>query len=298
MNTSEQRSLLKRIISTLLYRTAPLIKSDSLFLRIAFWSRMGYRLNLKEPRSFSEKIQWLKLYDRKPIYTKMVDKVSAKDYVASIIGEKYIIPTFAVYDNAEEIDWDALPEKFVMKCSHDCGSIIICKDKTTLDKDASKKIMEEGLKRRYYWQNREWPYKDVKPRILVEQYMEDKKTGELRDYKFFCFDGEVRAMFVASERQVKSGETKFDFFDEYYNHLPIINGHPNASVMPEKPFCFDEMKEIASKLSRGIRHLRVDLYEMNGKVYFGELTFSHWSGMVPFEPKEWDYIFGNWIKLP
>lgn len=294
----EKRSLLKRIISTLLFRTAPLIKSDSLFLRIAFWSRMGYSLDLKNPRSFSEKIQWLKLYDRKPIYTKMVDKITAKDYVASIVGEEYIIPTFAVYNNVEEIDWDALPDKFVMKCSHDCGSIIICKDKSTLDKETSKQLMKEGLKRKYYWQNREWPYKNVVPRIIVEQYMEDEKTRELRDYKFFCFDGEVKALFVASERQIKGCETKFDFFDENYNHLPIINGHPNASVVPEKPSCFDEMKEIACKLSKGMPHIRVDLYEMNGKVYFGELTFSHWSGMVPFEPMEWDYIFGQWIKLP
>lgn len=298
MKSSDNRSLLKRIISALLFRTAPLIKSDRLFLQVAFWSRMGYSLNLNNPRSFSEKIQWLKLYDRKPIYTKMVDKVTAKEYVASIIGDKYIIPTLAVYNNVEEIDWDALPEQFVMKCSHDCGSIIICKDKSMLDKETSKQIMKEGLKRRYYWQNREWPYKDVTPRIIVEQYMEDKKTGELRDYKFFCFDGEVKALFVASERQVKGGETKFDFFDVNYNHLPIINGHPNASVMPEKPLRFDEMKDIASKLSKGMRHVRVDLYEMNGNVYFGELTFSHWSGMVPFEPIEWDYTFGSWIKLP
>ena len=150
----------------------------------------------------------------------------------------------------------------------------------------------------YYYLGREWPYKNVKPRIIAEKYMEDSSTSELRDYKFFCFDGVVKALFIASDRQCKTEETKFDFFDENYNHLPITNGHPNASKIPEKPKCFEEMKKLACNLSVGIPHVRVDFYEVNGKTFFGELTFSHWSGFVPFSPEEWDRKFGEWIILP
>lgn len=288
--------ILKRVV---LNHLGSFIKDDATFIKLKWKvSDMQYLLNLENPKTFSEKLQWLKLHDRKPIYTTMVDKVEAKKYVASIIGEEYIIPTIAVWNSVDEIDWNVLPSQFVMKCSHDSGGIVICKDKSKLNKRKATEIMRKGLKRRYFWQNREWPYKDVIPRIIVEEYMEDKETNELRDYKFFCFDGVVKALFIASERQKKGEETKFDFFDENYNHLPIINGHPNAAVIPQKPIRFEDMKVLASKLSKGFPHLRVDFYEMNGKIYFGELTFSHWSGMVPFEPVEWDYKLGEWIILP
>lgn len=285
--------------SVLVNRIGPLVKNDEIFLKMKWKvSGMQYPLNLNEPKSFNEKLQWLKLYDRKPIYTTMVDKVDAKKYVASIIGEEYIIPTIAVWNNVNEIDWDVLPNQFVMKCSHDSGGIVICNDKSKLNIKKAIHTMKKGLKRHYFWQNREWPYKDVKPRIIVEKYMEDKKTGELRDYKFFCFDGVVKALYVASDRQKKGEETKFDFFDEKYNHIPFVNAHPNASIVPEKPSRFEDMKYLASKLSKGFPHLRVDFYEMNGNIYFGELTFFHMSGMAPFEPVEWDYKFGEWIHLP
>lgn len=287
------------LFRVLLSRLGPFIKNDATYLKMRWKiSDMQYPLNLDNPRSFNEKLQWLKIHDRKPIYTTMVDKIEAKKYVASIIGDEYIIPTIVVWDSVDDIDWDILPNQFVMKCSHDSGGIVICKDKSKLDRKSSIQIMKKGLKRHYFWQNREWPYKDVKPRIIVEKYMEDKLTGELRDYKFFCFNGTVRALFVASERQKEGEETKFDFFDEDYNHLPIINGHPNAAIIPQKPSLFEDMKTLASKLSQGIPHLRVDFYEMNGNIYFGELTFFHWSGMVPFTPVEWDYKFGEWIQLP
>ena len=145
---------------------------------------------------------------------------------------------------------------------------------------------------------REWPYKDVKPRIIAEQYMEDTKTKELRDYKFFCFDGDVKALFIATERQIVGDETKFDFFDAEYNHLPFTNGHPNATILPEKPVQFELMKQLAAKLSKGMPQARIDFYEVDGKVYFGEVTYFHWSGLTPFVPEEWDYTFGSWIRLP
>ena len=282
----------------LLTHLAPLIKSDSLYLKMKWRLRMGYPLNMKAPQTFNEKIQWLKLYDRKPIYTTMVDKYEAKKYVANIIGDEYLIPTLGIYNNADEIDFDALPNQFVLKCTHDSGGIVICRDKSLLNRGDARKVLNMYLHRRYYWRNREWPYKDVKPRIIAEEYMEDERYHELRDYKFFCFDGEVKALFVASDRQKNGEETKFDFFDADYNFLNIINGHPNSGVTPEKPQNFDVMKQLASKLSKDIPHVRVDFYEVNSKVYFGELTFSHWSGLVKFEPNEWDLKFGSWITLP
>ncbi len=281
----------------LLDKVAPLL-SDSTLIKLKWKLCMDYPLNLDNPKTYNEKIQWLKLHDRKPVYTTMVDKYEAKKYVAKIIGEEYIIPTIAVYDRVEDINFDALPDQFVMKCTHDSGGLVICKDKSKLDKEAALKTLNRFLHRRYYYQNREWPYKNVKPRIIVEKYMEDEKTKELRDYKFFCFDGVIKALFIASDRQAKDEVTKFDFFDAEFIHLDIKNGHPNASAPIEKPETFEEMKKLAEKLSQHIPHLRVDFYEVNGKAYFGELTFSHWSGFVPFEPREWDEKFGEWIKLP
>ena len=279
----------------LLYLIAPLIP-DEPYLKILFLWENGYKLNLVNPKTFNEKLQWLKLNDKNPTYTKMVDKYEAKDFVAGIIGDSYIIPTLAIYNNIDEIDFDALPNQFVLKCTHDSGGIVICKDKPHLNVKEAKDLLSRGLKKNYYLQNREWPYKNVKPRLIAEQYMEDE-TGELRDFKFFCFDGEVKALFIASDR-TKDVETKFDFFDENFNHLPFTNGHPNADVPPTKPVCFEEMKKLAAKLSKGIPHVRVDFYEIRGKVYFGEMTFFHWSGMRPFSPYEWDLTFGDWIKLP
>lgn len=228
--------------------------------------------------------------------TDIVDKYEAKRIVGEIIGEKYIIPTLGVWDRFDDIDFELLPNQFVLKCTHDSGGLVICKDKSKFDVSKAKSIIENCLKHSFYWGQREWPYKNVKPRIIAEKYMEDSITEDLRDYKFFAFDGEVKALFIATERQTE-GETKFDFFDSDFNHLNFTNGHPNAEKMPLKPQNFDLMKTLAAELSRGIPHVRVDFYEVNGEVYFGEMTFSHWSGMMPFDPEEWDYKFGNWIKL-
>lgn len=293
-NYIENPKVFKTVV---LNHLAPFIKDDAQFIKMKWKLCMDYPLNLDNPQTFNEKIQWLKLHDHKPIYTTMVDKYEAKKYVANIIGEEYIIPTIAIYDRIEDIDFAALPDQFVMKCTHDSGGLVICKDKSLLDKNSALKKLNHFLHRRYFWQNREWPYKSVKPRIIVEKYMEDSKTSELRDYKFFCFGGEVKALFIASDRQKKGEDTKFDFFDADFNHLDVRNGHPNADPLPERPLMFEKMKELAGKLSKGMPHLRVDFYEVDGKVYFGELTFSHWSGMIPFEPREWDYKFGEWIKI-
>ncbi len=271
---------------------------DRVFLCKKYWCTLDKELDVNNPQSYNEKLQWLKLYDRRPEYTRMVDKYEAKKFVAEAIGEEYVIPTLGVWDKFDDIDFDSLPEQFVLKCTHDSGGLVICKDKSRLDKKAAKKKINRCLKRNYYYSHREWPYKNVKPRIIAEAYMEDTKTAELRDYKFFCFDGEVKALFVATERQKVGEEVKFDFFDENFNHLPIKQSHPNAEIVPEKPEKFEEMKSLASALSKNIPHVRVDFYEVDGRVYFGEMTFYHFSGFVPFEPEEWDYKFGEWINLP
>ena len=271
---------------------------DSIFLKIKYKRAMKKKLNLKNPTTYNEKLQWLKLHDRKSEYTDMVDKYKAKKYVADRIGEEYIIKTLGVWNNFDEIDFDVLPEKFVLKCTHDSGGLVIVKEKSRFDKETARKKINACLKHNFYYAGREWPYKNVKPRIIAEEYMEDGKTAELRDYKFFVFNGVAKALFIASERQKEDEETKFDFFDMDYNHLSVRNGHPNAAIPPEKPETFDKMRELAEKLSVGIPHLRVDFYEVDGKIYFGELTFSHWSGMMPFEPAEWDKTFGDWIELP
>ena len=276
---------------------APILP-DELFLKVVFRYRVGYWPNIKHPRTYNEKLQWLKLHDRHPEYTQMVDKIEAKKYVASIIGDKYIIPTLGTWDTVDDIDWDSLPNQFVIKVTSDSGGIVVCKDKTKLDIEKAKAKLKYGWGKNYYNLRKEYPYKDVKPRIIAEQYMEDESGYELKDYKFFCFDGEPKIFFVATDRGKKDEDTKFDFYDIEFNHLPFLNGHPNARVAPTKPENFEEMVEVARKLSQGMCHVRIDLYNVKGKIYFGELTFFHWSGMTPFEPIEWDYKMGEMIKIP
>lgn len=273
---------------------------DRLFLMLKFRYKMGQWLWLSrknQPKTYNGKLQWLKLYDRQPIYTTMVDKSAAKEYVASIIGEEHIIKTLGVWERFDDIDFDALPRQFVLKTTHDSGGVVVCRDKATLDREAARQKLEASLRRDYYLGTREWPYKDVSHRILAEEYMVDESGYELKDYKWFCFNGEPRALFIATDRSNPDEDTKFDFFDADFRHLPFTNGHPNASRPIAKPTSFEEMKTLARKLSQGMPHLRVDFYDINGKIYFGELTFYHWSGFVKFEPKEWDTTFGDWLDL-
>ena len=272
---------------------------DEMFIRLNYLRRMKRLPDLKNPTTYNEKLQWLKLHDRQPLYTQLVDKYAVRRFVEERIGGEYLIPLVGgPWDSFDEIDFDALPEKFVLKCTHDSGGLVICRDKRALDREKARRRISQSLQQNFYYHNREWPYKDVRPRIIAEAYMEDASTSELRDYKFFCFGGEPKMLFVASDRQTAGEETKFDFFDMDYNHLDLRNGHPNAAVPPEKPAQFGLMRELAQKLSQGIPHVRVDLYEVNGRVYFGEMTFYHWSGMVPFDPPEWDERLGSWIRLP
>ena len=217
---------------------------DDIYLKLMYRIRMGKKLNLDNPQTFNEKLQWLKLYDRKDIYTKMVDKYEVKRYVAEKIGEEYVIPTLGVWERFDDIDFDKLPNRFVLKCTHDSGGLIICRDKKTLDLSKARKKIEQSLKTNFYWVGREWPYKNVKPRIIAEKYMEDETDHELRDYKFFAFDGVAKALFIATDRGNESVDSKFDFFDAEFRHLDFTKGHPNAKVPPHKPEKFQEMKKL------------------------------------------------------
>ncbi len=275
--------------------------SDEKFLKIKFELTFGKRLNLDNPQTFNEKLQWLKLYDRNPLYTTMVDKYKVKEYVANIIGKEYIIPTLGVWNNPEEIDFDKLPNQFVLKCNHNSGlGMYICKDKSNLDIQKVKKELSKGLKQNYYLTNREWPYKNVPPRIIAEQYMEDCKTKELRDYKFFCFNGKPSYCQVISDRNTNES---IDFFDMNWNFQNFTGLHlhkpfPHAKNIPQKPITFEKMKQICAILAKDIPFVRVDFYEINCKMYFGELTFFPATGFGQFYPNEWNKKIGDLLILP
>ncbi|MDD3747064.1 MAG: ATP-grasp fold amidoligase family protein [Anaerostipes sp.] len=272
------------------------VSADGLYLKLLYRNRMKKKLNIVHPKTYNEKLQWLKLYNRKPEYTMMVDKYEVKEYVSSVIGDEYIIPTIGVWNSFDEIDFDELPKQFVLKCTHDSGGLVICTDKTKLDMKKARKQITHCLKRRYFKNTREWPYKDVKPRIIAEKYMVDESGYELKDYKFFVFDGQVKSMFIATNRGLDS-ETCFDFYDRNFKHLPFTNGHPNSKRAIKKPENFEKMILLAEELGKDMPHARIDFYNINGDVYFGEITFFHWSGFKAFNPEKWDSQFGEWVKL-
>lgn len=306
----KKQTIAERVVMKLRYHHLLDWLPDKQYLRLMYWAILHKKLDLRYPKTFNEKLQWLKIYDRKPEYTVMVDKYAAKQYVADRIGEQYIIPTLGVWENFDDIDFESLPNQFVLKCTHDSGGLVVCKDKSKLDKVAAKEKIEKSLKRNYYWSGREWPYKNVPPRIIAEKYMsdsqgtngeeislKDNKVDDLKDYKFYCFDGAVRFVMINSDRN-SDKPTKADYFDRDFNWLDFTWGYGHAEVRPEKPDKFEEMITIAEKLSKGLPHIRVDLYECNGQIYFGELTFYDGSGFDEISPVEWDYKIGDYIKLP
>lgn len=270
--------------------------SDREYLEKKFYAMLGYSLDLSNPQTFNEKLQWLKLYDRKPEYTMMVDKYKVREYIKEKLGEEYLIPLLGVWDKAEDINFDKLPNRFVLKCNHNSGlGMYICKDKSKLTENqikAIRKNLAKGLQQDYYLTGREWPYKNVPRKIIAEKYMEDE-TGQLRDYKFYCFNGEPKIIMINSDREI--GKTKADYFDMDFNWLDLKWGYEHALVKPLKPINFEKMKELAVVLSKNIPELRVDFYEVNNKIYFGELTFFDGSGFDKIEPKEWDKKLGDWI---
>lgn len=267
---------------------------DKTYVKMAFKANMGKKLNLKDPKTFNEKLQWIKLYDRKPEYTTYVDKYKVREYIAEKLGEEYLIPLLGVWDNPDDIDFDALPDRFVLKCNHNSGlGMCICKDKSKLDIDKVKKELKKGLKQNYYLHGREWPYKNVPRKIIAEKYMEDE-SGELKDYKVMCFNG--KAKLIQIHRGRFNNHTQ-DFYDDEWNLKPITQGIPNSNTAMEKPAFLEKMLELSEVLSTNIPHVRVDWYYVENSLYFGEMTFFDGSGYYPFEPEDWDYTLGSWIKL-
>ena len=271
------------------------VEHDKKYLEILYKHRIGKKLNLEPPVTFNEKMQWLKLYNRNPEYIKMVDKYEAKKYVADIIGEQYIIPTLGVWNHFDEIDFDTLPNQFVLKCTHDSGGLFICKDKATLDKKAAKRKIEHCLGRNYFYNNREWPYKEVKPRIIAEPYLIDESEVELKDYKIFNFPGHPQIIEVDYDRFV---DHKRNLYNTDWEYIDLAIKYPtDPHHLIPKPQALDKMLELAGKLAEEIPHVRTDFYCIDDKLYFGEMTFYHESGFGKFTPESYDLEFGSWIEL-
>lgn len=295
--------LLKYRILLKLTRLFPYLLPDSWFLRAYYFINMGRELNLANPVLYSEKLQWLKIHNRKPEYVTMVDKVKAKDYVASLIGEEYLIPTIGAYDCFDDIDFDKLPNQFVLKCNHDSGNVVVCKDKHQLDIGKARKLLTDALNTDYYLLGREWPYKNVKRKIMAEAFLTAPDEPfynhlGMTDFKFSCFNGKVNDVMVCLERE--SGDTKFYFFDKNWNllryNLRGINATEGFTI--PKPENFEKMVEIAETLSKDIPYLRVDLYNLAGKIYFGEMTFFPCGGIDKNLLEETEKLYGNLMELP
>lgn len=264
---------------------------DSVYLKLRFKKIMMYPLDLKNPKTFNEKLQWLKLYNRKSEYTKMVDKYEAKKHVAGIIGEEYIIPTLGVWENVDEIDFDELPDQFVLKCTHDSGSYIICPNKNRLDIVSTKNKLENSLKHNFYWESREWPYKNVKPRIIAEEFI----GFYPKDYKFFVFNGDIDSIMVCKDRD--KGYPSFYFYDINWNRLYYQHEELEKNDQVEKPENLDLMVKLVKKLAKGFAHVRIDLYNVNGTIYFGEYTLFNQSGFDTDITYETDLMWGKLLTI-
>ncbi len=272
--------------------------SDKKYLKMTYRAMMGKKLDLDNPKTFNEKLQWLKLYYRPDIYTVYADKYAVREHIKETLGEEYLIPLLGVWEHPEDIDFDALPESFVLKCNHNSGKgMCICKDKNKLDRDKTLLELRQGINENYYLINREWPYKNINRRIIAEKFMVDESGGFI-DYKFFCFNGVCDCVMVCLDRHL--GDTKFYFFDKEWKlkRLNIRGKNAPEDFTLRKPPCMDKMFEIAEKLSENMPFVRVDLYECMGQIYFGELTFFPDSGFDPNLLPETDKYFGSLIKLP
>lgn len=280
---------------------------DSIFLRLRFYMENGHRLDLSSPRTFQEKLQWLKLHRRRPEFTTMVDKYAVKDLVASKIGRQYVIPTLGVWERADDIDFDSLPDRFVLKTTHSGGNlgVLVCQDKATFDRTSARARLEKSLKNSIYKECREWPYKDVSRRIIAEEFISEPGKPDLTDYKIFCFNGHPRYIQVIQDR---NSHESVDFFDTSWNHQdfcglnhvvkPVEESTLYPSAKPiERPSGLEKMLELAAVLAAGTEFVRVDFYNAGDRVYFGELTFFPNSGYGTFTPSEWNERFGDMIEL-
>jgi len=279
-----------RIINSKICRVVP----DIIYLKVNYRLMMNEKLNLHDPKTFNEKLQWLKLYNRNPIYTQLVDKYEVRKYISEKIGAEYLIPLLGVWNRFEEINFSELPNEFVLKCTHDSGSVIICRDKSSLDMDAARNKINRHMQNNFFNKAREWPYKNVKPRIICEKFLENK----IKDYKFYCFNGNPKYLYV-SQGMDNHKTARVAFFDMNFNKAPFgRTDYLQFEEEVDKPQYFDEMVEISRILSSNIPFVRVDLYQVGDRIYFSELTFFPRAGYMPFEPKEYDRILGDLLELP
>ena len=286
-----------KIIQPLGYRGLLKWMPDRLYLKLVFRSKIGKRLDIDNPKTFNEKLQWLKLFNRKPEYTMYVDKYGVRKYIANTIGQEFLIPIIGVYESVNEIPWNALPNQFVLKCTHGSHCNIVCQDKSKLDIDDAKNKLNKWLKKNWYWYGREWPYKNVKPRIICEEYLVDESEEELKDYKFMCFNGDPKIIQVMSERN--NGDYCINHFDLNWNPINIPRKCHKENIKDlVRPRGLEQMIMISRTLSRNIPFARIDLYQTPTRVYFGEITFFPASGFMDFANEKDDYMLGNWLELP
>lgn len=280
-----------------LFRKLSRLIPDRIYLQIVYFRHFKKFIDFDNPKTFNEKIQWLKLNYRKEEYTNLVDKYRVKQYITKLIGEEYVIPTLGLWKNVDDIDFKSLPEKFVLKCNNDSGGIVICKNKKDFDEVKAKSFLKERLKNNGYWYGREWPYKNVKPCIIAEKYMEDSISKDLKDYKFFCFNGSMEFFDIDIDRFI---EHRSNYYDRNGNFLPFGKTYcpPDYTKKIEMPKNLDKMIELAETISHNTVLSRIDFYEIDGQVYFGEITFYPGSGFSPFTDEKWDYKLGDMIDLP
>ena len=266
---------------------------DSVFARISFRGMLGQKLHLNNPVLFNEKLQWLKVYDHKPEYSMLVDKLKAKEVVGELIGQDYIVPCYGEWKCADEIDFDTLPNSFVLKCNHDQGSVILVNDKNLINKKETIKTLNRKLKHNAYYGTREYPYKSIEPRVFAEVYLGD----DIIDYKFYCFNGEPKFLYCG-QGLTSDHSLKIDFYDLKWNLMPFYRTDYHRLGNVPRPQKLDEMIAVACTLSKNVPFVRIDLFEVDGKVYFSEFTLCPASGFMPFVPKEYDRIVGEWLELP
>ncbi|MBQ8769587.1 MAG: glycosyl transferase [Bacteroides sp.] len=286
-------SLPQKLLDLLLFKYGRNL-SDKTYIKLKYFVLNGRWLNLKRPRTFNEKLQWLKLYGHRPEYVDMADKYKVKAIVSNLIGDKYVVPCLGVWEKVEQLDFEKLPEKFVLKCTHDSGGNYICRDKKSLDKLKAIEILDNSLKQGYFFQGRDKQYRDIERRIIADTFLDDGREGELQDYKFWCFNGVPKVIYLTN----KGKKVYENFYDMDFAPLDIDHGFPRMVPEYQKPVNFELMKELASKLSKGVPFVRVDFFDVDGKVYFGEFTFFDWGGFKNFKSNKWDEKLGSWIELP
>lgn len=279
-----------KLMNTSLFNLYP----DKLYLKLKYRLIMGEKLDLINPKTYNEKLQWLKLYDRNPLYSQLVDKYEVRKYIKEKIGEEYLIPLIGVYNSFEEIDFTKLPSKFVLKCTHDSGSVVVCSNKESLNINKIQLDINKALKRNFYYYGREWPYKNVIPRVVCEEMLD----SQIIDYKIFCFNGKPKFLYVG-QGLVSDHSLKIDFYDLNWNIMNFKRtDYDNFDKKLNKPVRFDEMLKIAETLSENIPFVRIDLYEVDDKIYFSEFTFTPAGGYLPFDPIIYDREVGDLLILP